>query len=98
MPDMITSPDLQWSDSATGTAMAIPVARAVRPAPGTWRVVDGARIAGPAALRAVLHRFADDVATDSGISLAVAHDDAESGVDLLVELDVAGLGNIALAT
>jgi hexosaminidase len=98
MTDLITSLDLQQSDAATANTAVIPLARTVRPAPGTWRVMDGARIAGPAALRAVLHRFADDVATDSGIRLAVADDDAGSGVDLLVEFDVAGLGDIPLAT
>jgi hexosaminidase len=101
MTDVITPADLTRSDAAptaTATTAVIPAPRVVRTALGTWRVADGSRIAGPAAVQAVLRRFADDVATDSGIVLEPVHDDAAGTVDVLVELDATGLEGLPYAT
>src|SRR5262249_27223478 len=96
MTDVITPAVLSGSGAATATTAAIPAARVVHATPGTWRVTGGSHVAGPDSLQGVMRRFADDVATDSGIVLEVALDGAPG--DVLVEVDVAGLEDIPFAT
>ena len=100
MTNLITTPGHQ-QPSATSvlSTAAIPAVRSAHSLPGSWRVSAGACVSGPESLAGLLHRFAEDVATDSGITLVVAsgEDDAVTA-DILVDLDAAGLEHLPLAT
>ena len=100
MTDLITIPG-HHQPTAAGmfSTSAIPAVRSADSLPGSWRVSSGARVSGPESLAGLLHRFAEDVATDSGITLVVASGEGDAvTADILVDLDAAGLEHLPLAT
>jgi hexosaminidase len=98
--DLITTPGVQQPSAARAfSTAAIPAVRIAHSLPGSWRVSSGASVSGPQSLAGVLHCFAEDVATDSGITLVVASDEDDAvTADILVELDATGLEHLSLAT
>src|SRR5262245_21556869 len=95
MTDVTTSPERLRSAVALRLTAAIPAPRTAEPGIGSWRVTHGSRVAGPAAVHAVMHRFVDDVAIDAGVELQVAGDPSEA-VDIVVELNDVGLNSVPL--
>lgn len=80
---------------APGSAASISVIPApihVVRAGGTWQVGDGARIAGPVELAAVIARFVDDVRVDTGLRLLPVG--GADHVDVRVDWDAAGLDGL----
>ena len=100
MTNLITTPGHQQPSAASVlSTAAIPAVRSADSLPGSWRVSAGACVSGPESLTGLLHRFAEDLATDSGITLVVASGEGDAvTADILVDLDAAGLEHLPLAT